>query len=150
MFKFAYQPGGTFTAVSGNWTSRVVTKGTDLFGLGRWSFINHQGKDSKLLTIITAHRVCKTTPSSVGEKRAFTQQFQTLSSRWREQGLPVLPNPHRQFILSLQSWLETLSSGHDLIHALDHNEDITDKLVNTFPYHFLQNLTPQAPFMMAL
>jgi hypothetical protein len=75
VFKSAYQPGGTFTAVSGNLTSRVVNKGTDPFGLGRWSFINHQGKESKLLTIITAYRVCKTTPSSVGEKRAFKQQF---------------------------------------------------------------------------
>ena len=38
-FHSTYKPGGTLTAVTNVWTSRVVEKGVDPYGLGRWSYI---------------------------------------------------------------------------------------------------------------
>jgi hypothetical protein len=43
-FKGINQPGGTSTILMDSCTSRVVNKGTDPFGLGRWSFITIRGK----------------------------------------------------------------------------------------------------------
>jgi hypothetical protein len=125
-FKSSYQPGGTFSAVTGRWTSRVVDKGEDPYQLGRWSFITLRGKDSFLVTIITGYRVCKSTVGSTGEKTAYKQQYRRLASRWREKNWKTYPDPHRQFILDLQSWIESLvSKGHAIILSLDNNDDIS-------------------------
>jgi hypothetical protein len=37
-FQSENQPGGTVTIVTNNWTSRIIEKGVDPFGLGRWSY----------------------------------------------------------------------------------------------------------------
>jgi hypothetical protein len=50
IFKSSYQPGGTFTAITGKWTSTVVSKGDDPYNLGRWSYVTLRGKDTFLLT----------------------------------------------------------------------------------------------------
>jgi hypothetical protein len=34
-----YQPGGTMTLLCENWSSKVISKGTDPYGLGRWSHV---------------------------------------------------------------------------------------------------------------
>jgi hypothetical protein len=34
-----YQPGGTATVITDQWTSRVISSGQDPYGLGRWSYI---------------------------------------------------------------------------------------------------------------
>jgi hypothetical protein len=39
-FLSQYQPGGTTTIVCGNWTSRIVDRGEDPLGLGRWSYFS--------------------------------------------------------------------------------------------------------------
>jgi len=39
-----YQPGGTATVLCENWVSRLIEKGEDSVGLGRWSFITLRGK----------------------------------------------------------------------------------------------------------
>ena len=38
------QPGGTLAMVCNKWTSRVIEKGVDPFGLGRWTYIILRGK----------------------------------------------------------------------------------------------------------
>jgi hypothetical protein len=38
-FHSSYQPGGTATIVCNNWTSRIISKGLDPHGLGRWSYV---------------------------------------------------------------------------------------------------------------
>jgi hypothetical protein len=38
-FTTANQPGGTATILVNKWISRIVDKGTDPFGLGRWNYI---------------------------------------------------------------------------------------------------------------
>jgi hypothetical protein len=125
-FKSSYQPGGTLTAIVGRWTSRVISKGVDPHGLGRWSYITIRGKGDKIITVITGYRVCSSTLGSIGEKTAYKQQFRHLSQKWREHNFSTTPDPHRQFILDLQSWIEALiSKNHEIILSLDNNEDIT-------------------------
>jgi len=41
------QQGGTFQALVRTWVSRVVTNGHDESGLGRWSYLELQGKEDK-------------------------------------------------------------------------------------------------------
>jgi len=55
------QPGGTATMLCNHWTSRVVEKGADPFGLGRWSYIVIRGQGGIKILLITAYRVCKQT-----------------------------------------------------------------------------------------
>ena len=57
------KPGGTATIVCANWTSRLVHKGEDPLGLGRWSYVTLRGKGTKLLTIVTAYNQ----PYSLGD-----------------------------------------------------------------------------------
>ena len=38
-FVNSYQPGGTLTAVVGDWTSRIIDRGGDPYGMGHWSSI---------------------------------------------------------------------------------------------------------------
>jgi hypothetical protein len=54
-FLSQYQPGGTATMVCNNWVSRVLQKGEDPMGLGRWSYITLRGKGAKQITVITAY-----------------------------------------------------------------------------------------------
>jgi len=74
-FSSYHQPGGTLTAVVGQWASRVLFKGQDPFGLGRWSYITLRGKGGKLVTFILAYRVSQKHSSSVGMKTAYMQQY---------------------------------------------------------------------------
>ena len=45
-FMSTYQPGGTATVICDNWTSRVIDRGEDPLGLGRWTFVTLRGKGS--------------------------------------------------------------------------------------------------------
>jgi hypothetical protein len=53
----SYQPGGTATIICDNWTSRVIGRGENPHGLGRWSYIILRGRGTKKVAIITAYNV---------------------------------------------------------------------------------------------
>ena len=42
-----YKPGGTAIITDGSWSSRIIERGKDPTGLGRWSFIKIVGKNNK-------------------------------------------------------------------------------------------------------
>jgi len=65
-----YKPGGTFTAATGDWTTRINGRGSDPRGLGRWSYIKLQSKKKRLI-IITLYRPHPTK----GTKTVWTQQY---------------------------------------------------------------------------
>jgi hypothetical protein len=117
-FLSTYQPGGTLTAVCDNWVSRVTAKGEDPFGLGRWSYVTLRGKNAAKITIVTAYNATMST----GNCTYYHQQLRVLSRLHREQNITTPPNPRRQLILDLQSWLESLAQeGHQFILAMDAN-----------------------------
>lgn len=133
------------TAVIDNWTSRVEEKGVDPHGLGRWSYIALRGSRNTKVFIVTAYRVCDNKDS--GPKTTYHQQFWRLSEEFRKQHIIKTPDPHKQCILDLQAWLETITQhGHQIILSLDSNEDITVTPSSFIPltYHENQHATHPA------
>jgi len=127
-FKGINLPGGTATIVLDNWTSRLVDKGTDPFGLGRWSYITIRGPKEKKIHIITVYRICKQTIQSVGHTTVMVQQYRALSKKLQEANIVEDPAPRRQFILDVQSWLEReLHQGIEILLGMDANELISNK-----------------------
>jgi hypothetical protein len=70
-----YQPGGTLTAVCDNWVSRLIAKGEDPFGLGRWSYVMLTGNAETKVTVVTAYNATV----SPGECTYYHQQLRILS-----------------------------------------------------------------------
>jgi hypothetical protein len=70
-----HQPGGTLAVVCGNWTSRIIEKGTDPFGLGQWTYIALRKKGASRILIVSACRVCQQAISTAGKTMATMQQI---------------------------------------------------------------------------
>jgi hypothetical protein len=142
-FLSQYQPGGTTTILCNNWISRVVARGEDPIGLGRWSFFTLCGKGHKKLTIITAYNASY----SQGDTTNFRQQQRTLSHLHIHHSQHVTSQPRRQFILDLQSWLEELiAQHHEIILAMDANASYNpDTAYPTHPLSYRLNTPTLAP-----
>jgi hypothetical protein len=118
-FSEDHQPGGTLAMVCGNWTYRVIEKGTDPFGLGRWTYIVLRGKGASKILLVSAYRVFQQSISTAGETTAMMQQFRSLSKKFRKVEMGVDPKPRMQFIIDLQAWLEEKTrNGYSIILAL--------------------------------
>ena len=117
------QPGGTLTLICDKWTSRIIEKGSDPYGMGRWSYLIMRGQDNKQILLVTAYRVCVQTISSAGPTTSTSQQFRFLSKEFRDANIYEDPQPRKQFIIDLQAWLEHKNkSGCYIILAIDANE----------------------------
>jgi hypothetical protein len=136
-----YKPGGTLTSVMGSWSTRVVEKGVDPYGLGRWSYLTLRGRGNKKIYLVAVYRVCNKKDS--GPKTAYKQQFRSLSKAFRSQKIVTTLDPHRQCILDLQAWLKTLvHQNHAIILNLDSNEDISDKAGSFHPLSYIEGKHP--------
>jgi hypothetical protein len=89
-FLSSYQPGGTATILCSRWATRVIEKGQDHLGMGRWSCITLRGKQNKKVTIVTVYNC----GYSTGLKTACQQQTRILFKLFRNNNLPGTPNPH--------------------------------------------------------
>jgi len=138
-----HKPGGTLTAVCDNWVSRVLCKGEDPFGLGRWSYVTLRGRRSFKITIITAYNATV----SPGDSTYYHQQMRIISQMHRQRNNLSVPDPRRQFILDLQAWIEFLrSEDHHIILALDANEVYdTDTIAQAHPLPYDPTVLTQAP-----
>jgi hypothetical protein len=139
-FLSSYQPGGTATVVCNNWTSRIIGRGEDPHGLGRWSYVILRGRGTTQVVVITAYNVSQRYEMVRGERTAYKQQHRILSQHIRDNNLPIAPHPRRQFILDLQSWIEHLiHTNHDIILAMDANESYNPDVPCTAkPLHYNQ------------
>jgi hypothetical protein len=136
-FKSEVQPGRTMTLVTNDWNSRIIERGTDPFGLGRWTYFSLRGKGKIKVMIVTAYRVSQEYLSSVGQKTAAMQQFRHLSQQNREAGMISDPKPKYQFIIDLQAWLqEMMSKEYEIILCLDANESIDSKVGQFSPLQY--------------
>lgn len=54
-FKDLNQPGGTLMMACGDWTSRVIEKGVDPYGLGGWSHLVLRGKNNIKILIVSVY-----------------------------------------------------------------------------------------------
>jgi len=90
---------------------------------------------------VTVYRVCDKKDS--GPKTAYKQQFRSLSRAFRSQNIVTPPDPHRQCILDLQAWLESLvHQNHAIILNLDSNEDISGKAGLFQPLSYVEGKHP--------
>jgi hypothetical protein len=118
----------------------VTGKGVHPYGLGRWSFITMRGKADRLLTIISAYRVCQKSSSSTGVKTAYMQQYRSISQERNQVASLPQVEPNRQFILDLQTWVQFLQAqGHQIILCLDNNEDLYASKGSIQPLEFDPN-----------
>lgn len=118
-----YKPGGTVSIVCGNhWVARVIEKGDDYAGLGRWSYIGLQGNQQTKILHITWYLVCKQNVETAGAKTAFKQQDTLLREKYPDLNL----NPRRQSVLDMQSFIvEKQQEGYFIILSTDSNENLS-------------------------
>ena len=111
------KPGGTGIFTNGSWASRLKAKGEDPHGLGRWSFIEIEGRDKKSLTLVTGYRVGKQKIEDAGVKTTMAQQYGLLSEKGVEK-----PNPRQQFITDLKKWMKGRMKDTEFLLMVDANE----------------------------
>jgi len=125
-FQSEIQPGGTITLACGHWTLRVLQKGVDPFGLGRWSYLTLRGNQGRKILLITAYRVCRQSIQLVRPKTSAAQQFRHLSKTFCDAGLEDDQVPRHQFLVDLQAWIEKkVDEGYFIILGIDANEQFS-------------------------
>jgi hypothetical protein len=119
------QPGGTLSILTERWVSRLITKGQDPYGLGRWSYFSLRRNDNKEVVIISVYRACNASISAIGDKTAAAQQYRSIIQKSNASKSTKIPHPHRQCMLDLQAWITILQKkGSYVIVIMDNNEDI--------------------------
>jgi len=88
-----HQHGGTLQGLVGSWVTRAVTSGKDNTGLGRWSFIEMQGRANQCYIILSGYRVGKNQQIDMGSNNTFNQQYRLLHQQGQQN-----PEPRTQFI----------------------------------------------------
>ena len=119
------KPGGASIFSSGRVTGRMITKGTDPWGYGRWSYARYKGKSGKSLLIIGGYRVGHRS-SVPGVCTAWYQQ-KVLITKDKRDG-----EPEELFLVDLEEWIDKNSDQQtEIILALDANEkwDTNSKIV---------------------
>ena len=121
-----FKMGGTAMVTRGNWSGHIQEQGNDK--LGRWSYQTLEGKDGKLVTIITMYRVCKKNNNSSGGTIRAQQEKDLL----QETGKHL--DPREQVLRDLQDFIIKLhGKGHLVILLGDMNDDLqTSSRVNQF------------------
>ena len=109
-------PGGTMSALLHRWTGAKMASGID-YPLGRWSWISLQGRQDKIITLISAYRV-NPGRSSMGSLSTYKQQYHILLQEDVES-----PDPRTQTIQDLQAFiLQRLDQKEEIILSIDANE----------------------------
>ncbi|KAL7519229.1 hypothetical protein ACHAWF_000218, partial [Thalassiosira exigua] len=112
-----YQPGGNALTILGNLVGRRSDSGAD--DQGRFCWYTLRGRRDEGVCIISAYRVCQTTPSQAGATSAFMQQYTHL----RKEGQSK-PNPRRQTLQDLLQLIrEKRAEGYRPVLMMDANGD---------------------------
>ena len=69
-----FQPGGVSLMSLNKTAHRVIGKGVDPTGQGRWCYSTYRGKNNIKLRVVSLYRCCK--PSSPGPSTVYMQQQQ--------------------------------------------------------------------------
>jgi len=115
-----YQPGRTFTAALGSWGSHVIHHRTDNSGMGRWSFLEFEGKAGNHIIVMSRYWACSQ-PPRLSSNTYYDQQYQILLN----QGHPK-PNPHKQFLTNIITQILTWQTQGKAVHlCMDINHPVT-------------------------
>ena len=114
-----FQPGGTMTLSIGKASHRVVDKGQDPTGLGRWSWTRYRGTENIATRIITAYRPCL--PSNPGPTTVYSQHLRYLDSTDDERC------PREAMLADLLAQVNIWRTGGDqIILLMDCNTDVNN------------------------
>ncbi|KAL7519021.1 hypothetical protein ACHAWF_000213, partial [Thalassiosira exigua] len=117
-----YQPGGNALTILGNLVGRRSGSGAD--EQGRYCWYTLRGQRDEGVCIISAYRVCQTTPSQAGATSAYMQQYTHL----RKEGQSK-PNPRKQTLHDLLQLIRAKrAEGYRPVLMMDANGDyLADK-----------------------
>ena len=111
-----YKPGGTGTLAMDNCNGKIKERGSDPWGMGRWSYILLSGKSNRNLLVITGYRTGNRS-GEIGQKTAWMQQQTMLINKKRTEP------PHAAFLLDLTKWIQELPHMEvEIMLCLDANE----------------------------
>lgn len=112
------KPGGTGILSMGKGTGSIKERGSDPWGMGRWSFVLFGGEDKgHSLLLVTAYRTGRRS-GPAGTRTAWTQQQVILSRQGRKEEAP-----NEACIRDLQKWIKQYRTDRmELIICLDANE----------------------------
>jgi len=115
-----YQPGGTCTVVLGKWTSCIRFTNQDSRGLGRWSYIEFEGRNAHQIIIMTAYQSCSQ-PTQLGLITFHNQQYRLLLEAGQS-----WPDPRLQFLDDLIDQVHTWHHQQKaVLICMDANDDVT-------------------------
>ena len=110
------KPGGALVYTKGHMIGRIIDRGTDPWGYGRWSFVRYQGKSDTSLLVISAYRVGYRN-NTAGSSTAWFQQKVLLTQDKRTE------TPDIAFIQDIENWYKHQHlEGTEVIMMLDANE----------------------------
>jgi len=114
-----HQRGGTLQGLVGSWVTRAVTSGKDNTGLGRWSFIEMQGRANQRYIILSGYRVGENQQIDMGSNNTFNQQYRILHQQGQQN-----PEPRTQFIDDLIRQVNTWRGQNKaVLICIDANEN---------------------------
>jgi len=112
------QPCGTFIAINGSYTSRIISQGQNPSSMGRWSFVELLGRNNKCFVIVSAYRTCSQT-AHIGSNTATTQPKQILLWLGHHN-----PTPWMQMITNLIKQIQTWQLlDREILLCMDVNDD---------------------------
>jgi len=115
-----YKPGGTLLMAIGEWTSRIIQKGSDV-NLGCWSYLELVGKHNKRIIVVSGYRVCNQ-KFDAASNTVSAQQIRLLQAS----GVPN-PQPRTIFLNDLiQQICHWRQAQKEVILCMDANEDVND------------------------
>ena len=107
---------------AGKWSGRVVKTGDD--PMGRWSWMDLQGRAGRIIRVISSYRVSQGNPKYVGDLTACKQQYWS----YVKKGIKD-PNPRELLLQELSKFVNkwtNLSKQHLVIIMMDSNEKLED------------------------
>ena len=113
-----YLPGGTTTCIVGKQSSQVVNSGTNITGMGQFSWILLQGKAERKILLLSVYQPYQT--QNLGPYTVHAQQSHILCQQGHTD-----PNPRRQCIKDLTEFIkQQIQRGHEIIVSINTNEEI--------------------------
>ena len=113
-----YQQGGTFMLAFGAIASRMMEKGTDETGLGRWTWMRFTGREGHSTRIVAAYQPCRTSRHRLGT--VYSQHLRYFESRGD------FTCPREAFVRDLEKELcRWRQQGDRIVLMMDGNEDST-------------------------
>ena len=137
--KYLYKPGGTVLGVTGPWSNRVESSGTDTCGSFSWTTL--RGHRNHRVLCISAYRVSQESKSGLTLNAVYMQEHRALL----KQGISS-PKPKQRVLQALSDLISKFRSNskyrYSVILMMDSNESCTkeDSKISIIDEHAQQRL----------